>query len=133
MYSTLWQIHGIIMTAAFVCMAAGVFINLRFKGKKWRLKYHRMLGGGGAALGMAALILAVVMVQSSGGYHLRSPHAVMGSLTFLLMMTVPALGASLKRVKNKKSVKKVHAALGFTVLTLMIVTIFMGLRYVGIL
>lgn len=133
MYTILWQVHAVLMAAAFLAMTAGVIINLRFRGRKWRLKYHRMLGGGGASLGLVALILAVVMIQSAGGYHLRSTHAVIGALTFLLMMTVPALGASLKKVKNKKRVKKVHAVLGFTVLTLMAVTIYLGLRYVGIL
>ena len=133
MYTILWQFHGILMTAAFLFMTAGVIINLRFKGKKWRLKYHRMLGGIGSSLGLIALVLAVLMIQTAGGYHLRSTHAVIGALTFLLMMTVPALGASLKKVKNKKSVKKVHATLGFTVLTLMVITIILGLRYVGIL
>lgn len=121
------------MTAAFISMSAGVFINLRFKGKKWRLKYHRMLGGIGSSLGLIAIVLAVLMIQTAGGYHLRSTHAVIGAITFLLMMTVPVLGGSLKKVKNKKGVKKVHAALGFTVLTLMVITIFLGLRYVGIL
>lgn len=136
-YSILWPIHGTLMALAFLAMLVSMFIA-RYGKKKitgWyqKHKWTNLLGAIGAAV---AMIIAGVMVSLSHGVHLVSSHAVLGVITFLLIVITPIVGFGIRSPKVKpvlkKKVRYIHHWLGRITLVLMAVTIYYGLSMSGL-
>jgi hypothetical protein len=106
------------------------------KKKRWWYTIHKrlnLIGAGAAAIGM---VIAVIMVALSHGVHIASLHAVLGVLTFILVIVTPIIGYGIRSPKvnptYKKQVRIVHHWLGrFTLLSIAL-TIFFGLQIAGL-
>jgi len=135
-YTVLWPIHGILMALAFLAMLLSMFIARYGKQKitGW-YKKHRMINLIGVIGAAIAMIIAGGMVSLSHGMHIASAHAVLGVITFLLIVITPIAGFGIRSRKVEPSLKKklryIHHWLGRLVLVLMAVTIFYGLRISG--
>ncbi len=131
-YDILWKVHGILMGSSLLAMTTGIFVSLLRKGKKNTYKIHRKLGLIAAGSGLAGILTAFLMVQTSGGLHLSSPHSLLGITTVLLLLSTPLI-MLLKKTRTKKPARRVHRFMGFTTLLLMVTTVLSGLYFVGIL
>ena len=129
LYSWLWPLHGILMGLSFLSLLSGIIVSLFFKRSKWRIPVHRRLGLIGAACGLAGILVAFIMIQAAGGYHLTGLHALLGSLTGLLMILNPVIGLNLAKFRNPKRMRKLHRLIGYAAMVLMTVTVILGLRF----
>lgn len=128
--------HALSMGLAFVTMISAIVIARYFKTKKWWLKAHRILNIMAVVFAVAGFVLAFLMVSSTGGPHLRVPHAVIGAVTLLLLLVMPVLGSAIFRTKDKKaivSLKRAHRFLGRITAIMLTVTIVAGLILAGVL
>jgi Kef-type K+ transport system membrane component KefB len=136
-YAILWPIHGVLMGLSFLLMLTAMLIARYAKKRRWWYTVHKRLNITGALGAAVALIIAVVMVSLSHGYHLLSTHAILGAVTFLFIVVTPFFGFAIRSRKvppaRKKAVRHIHHWLGRTTLLLMAVTIFFGLSISGIL
>ena len=135
-YSVLWPIHAVLMGLSFLLMFTAMSIARYQKKKRWWYTIHKrlnLIGAGAAAIGM---VIAVIMVALSHGVHIASLHAVLGVLTFILVIVTPIIGYGIRSPKvnptYKKQVRIVHHWLGrFTLLSIAL-TIFFGLQIAGL-
>lgn len=132
-YEILWRIHAILMGTSFLSLLTGILISLIFKKRKWRYKTHKRLGIYAGISGVTALVIAFIMVQSSGGFHFTTPHTIIGAVTGLLLIATPLAGLRIRKAENKKRMKLIHRTMGYITCSMMLVTIVMGLFLVGIL
>ncbi|MDZ7794796.1 MAG: hypothetical protein U5P10_14240 [Spirochaetia bacterium] len=90
----------------------------------------------GAGAVVTAMVIAVIMVSLSHGVHIASLHAVVGVLTFALVIATPIIGFAIRSRKVKPTYKKqvriVHHWLGRITLLSMALTIFLGLQLSGL-
>src|SRR6056297_278720 len=135
-YSVLWPIHGVLMGIAFVLMLTAMSIARYQKKKRWWYQVHKRLNLIGAVAAVIAMVIAVIMVSLSHGVHIASLHALLGLLTFILVIATPIIGFGIRsqrvKPKFKKQVRIVHHWLGRITLLSMAVTIFFGLQIAGL-
>ena len=134
-YSVLWRIHAVLMSASFLMMLTGVVINMVMKKNKNRIKIHKTLGYAGSGSGIAAAILAFIMIGTTHGYHFSNTHAVLGIITAALLVIVPVFSNLMLKVPGagkKKVFRAVHIWLARISLVMMSVVIVMGLRFAGV-
>jgi hypothetical protein len=133
LHDVLWRSHAVLMTISLLAIVSGIVISLACKKKRWRYQTHRKLGITAGISGVTALVLGVVMVQLSGGFHLVSPHAWAGTISGVLLIATPVMGLQIAKVKKKLLVRRVHRISGYVTAASMMFTVVLGLRYVGIL
>ena len=135
-YSVLWPIHAVLMGIAFVLMFTAMGIARYQKKKRWWYTLHKRLNLIGAVAAVIAMVIAVIMVSLSHGVHIASLHALLGLLTFILVIATPIIGFGIRsqkvKPKFKKQVRIVHHWLGRITLLSMAVTIFFGLQIAGL-
>ena len=132
---SLLPFHIAFMVGSALAMAMGIIIARFFRSKKWWLKTHRLLNLIGAGLALCGLSIAFLMVQASGGPHLRVGHGIFGALTLVLVLVMPALGFSIFRSKDKKRIatlKLVHRWTGRLTILAMTGTAIAGLYLIGL-
>lgn len=134
-YGVFWRIHAILMGAAFASMLSGFIIARSARKTKWWFKVHRGLGSGGAIGALAALIIAVVMISLTHGFHFSNIHTLLGIVSIFFITLTFILPALFRRVKKeaKKPLRILHKAGGALSLALMLASIVLGLTFVGIL
>jgi hypothetical protein len=131
---SLLPFHIACMVGSALSMAAGITVARFYRSKKWWLKTHRLLNLIGAGLALCGLSIAFIMVQASGGPHLRVSHGIFGALTLILVLVMPALGFSIFRSKDKKRIaalKRVHRWTGRLTILAMAGTAVAGLILIG--
>ena len=126
------------MGVSFLLILSGMMISRYGKKKKWWLKTHRAFGSIGSIGAVAALILAVVMISITHGYHLSNTHGIFGLITVVLLLVTPFMGYWMTSPKGgspevKKKLRVIHRWIGRVTLLLMAVTIIFGLQLSGIL
>lgn len=124
------------LVTAFVTMAAAIVIAHFFKNKKWWLKAHKTLNLIAFLFALLGFVFAFLMVQESGGPHIRVPHAILGSTTLVLFIIMPILGQVIFKIRDRKKIlllKKVHRYAGRLTALLFTATILAGLFLIGIL
>lgn len=135
-YSTLWPIHAVLMGIAFVLMLTAMIVARYQKKKPWWYPVHKRLNLIGAGAAVIGIMIAVLMVSLSHGVHLASLHALLGLLTFILVIATPLIGFGIRsrrvKPKFKKQVRIVHHWLGRITLLSMALTIFLGLQLSGL-
>lgn len=132
---SLLPFHLALMAGSALTMTAGLTVARFFRNKKWWLKTHRLLNLIAVGLAVFGLSLAFFMVQASGGPHLRVGHGILGAVTLLFALLMPALGFSIFRAKNKERIatlKLAHRWTGRLTTLLMIITAAAGLYMAGI-
>ncbi|MEN6492387.1 MAG: cytochrome b561 domain-containing protein [Rectinema sp.] len=133
---SLLPFHVVSMGLAFLSMISAIVIARYFKTKKWWLKAHRVLNIGAVIFAVAGLVFALLMVSSTGGPHIRVPHAVIGAVTLVLLVVMPFLGSAIFKTKDKKAIqnlKKTHRHMGRITALMLTVTVAAGLTLAGIL
>ncbi len=131
-YDILWKIHGILMSSSFLVMSAGITISLIRNNRVKRYKAHRGLEWYSITSGMIAMATAIIMVQISGGHHLKGVHGYLGLLSFFLFLFTPIFLITRKR-HRKKPMKNLHVTLGFLALLSMGIALYSGMIMKGIL
>lgn len=85
-------------------------------------------------LGLAALIAGLIVIEYNkfdhNGIHFESPHAILGLITYILMLIQATVGFTMYLtpalyggVDNAKSVWKYHRLSGYVVITLALATV----------
>jgi hypothetical protein len=129
----LWAVHASLMLATFI-LSLATTLSLYQKSHRWWFRAHKVLGYATALAALLGLTVAVYMVSESGGGHLRVPHAYLGVLTLVMVLTSPILGQVFLKVRGgKRTVRSVHLWIGRINLALILVTILAGLRAAGVL
>lgn len=127
--------HALSMGLAFLCMLMAIVSARFFKTKKWWLKIHRILNTFAVILAVMGFLFAFFMVSSTGGPHIRVPHALLGIATLAFLLTMPFLGMAIFKLKDKNTIaklKKAHRALGRLTALMLAITIVAGMRLAGI-
>ncbi len=125
----------LLLHIAFMALAAGLAVaaavTARRKQGLW-LKRHRILALAAAAAGLLAFGFIAAFKVSLGFPHFRSPHAIAGAVTLLLLVVTPIAGMLL--ASGKTGLRIVHRTLGRITVGLLLVTLLMGvLRLIRIL
>jgi len=91
-----------------------------------------VLSGLGAGLSVAGAGAAAEMMAASGRGHLRTPHAISGTLTVALGLAAPLLGRVMFEKHGKlRSYRSAHRWVGRAALLAMGATILLGLLQAG--
>lgn len=128
-------LHLGLMIAAFLAMAAGMAVSRFLKKEKWWLKAHKGLNIAATAMALLAIAIIAVSVQTSGGPHFRVSHAIYGASAMVLVLSTPALGFAMFKMKYRTKVagiKKLHRWSGRITLVLMAAAIVAGFSLLGI-
>jgi hypothetical protein len=122
-----WSLHAILMSVGIVLMVYG-FTIVRKKDKGW-LDRHRKVMTAAAVFSALGLLFGIGMVIQNGGPHLRLPHTWIGAVTLVMVLLTFTEGHAWKRAepKTKKRIRPIKIWLGRTTLTLMIVTMVLGI------
>jgi hypothetical protein len=128
-----WYFHAAWMTAAIALMIIGIIIVKFLKEKRWWFKGHKAVMSLAVIVTLLGFGSSFFMVTLSGSGHFRVPHAYFGLITIVISILTTRLGFMMFSPKvNKDQIKALHRWIGRGSTTLMIVTIFVGLSYVGI-
>lgn len=133
---SLLPFHAFGMGLAFLSMLSAIVIARYFKSKKWWLKAHKTLNTIAVLSAILGFIAGFIMVQSTGGPHIRVQHAAIGIVTLSLLIAMPFLGRAIFATKDKKKIatlKKTHRILGRVTALMVTFTITAGLLVAGIL
>ena len=129
----LWPYHALLQVLGFILLLSAVVV-VRF-GKKipgW-YRWHKHLAYAGSVLIIAALALAFFMVETSGGPHIRVPHAALGVFTLLLLVATLLIGIGREKIRPPKpSLRTIHLIVGLATALFLLVTILSGLLTAGV-
>lgn len=117
-------------------MSSAIVIARFFKSKKWWLKAHKTLNLAAVIFALSGFLFAFLMVQLSGGPHIRVPHAFLGLSTLILLLLMPILGQAIFRIRDKNKIpllKKAHRYTGRLTAVMFTATSLAGLFLVGVL
>jgi len=113
-------------------MAAGMVIARTMKQKAWWLKAHRTLGIAGALILWTGVIMAIIVIDRSGGLHFNIPHAYAGLAVAMLAVATPAAGQMQFKIRAwALKLRTLHRWSGRLTLTLAGVNIILGLLMLG--
>ncbi len=125
-------VHLTLMTAAFVCLAAGAGMALFGRRKKNWLVLHKRLNTAGAAVLLAGGATAFANVVLSDGRHLAAPHAWVGLTAIILTGWTLFLGFYSFKAANKAAVRTVHRWSGRGAMLFLPAALILGLKMIGI-
>jgi len=103
-----------------VIIITGAIVIARGKKGQWFFK-HKMLGAAGAFCGIAGFTSIATFKILNGYPHLKSPHAIGGFITVILMAITPVLGYMVVN-KAMENLRSVHKKSGYTVAILALLT-----------
>jgi len=134
-YAELWPVHAILMGAGFVLMVIAMLFTFFLKKKKWWFKAHKSLSLIGGIVSIAALAVAVYMIYASYGLHFSNLHGILGLITIILIVLSPFFGYGMQKAKaeRKKTYRVIHVWMSRGTLVLMLIVIFLGLSFAGVL
>jgi amino acid transporter len=114
-----FSLMGLALT---LCVSAVVTIRKK-KGANW-LKKHMLINIAGALSAVLGL-LAMFYFKSSMGYpHFKSPHAIAGLVTLVILLAMPILGNLI--MSGRQNLRKPHRILGRITVGLMSITAAFG-------
>ena len=130
----LWPVHATLLILGFFSMVTGVFVAMFKRKEKWWLKLHKNLGLAGATLTVLGLFMGLYMVEEATGVHFRVPHAFLGVITIIFVVTTLLLRFLAMSMKERgKQLMGFHRWSGRITLILMIMAIISGLSVAGVL
>jgi hypothetical protein len=133
-YARVWPIHAILMGSAVLSLLTATWAATLGRYRKGSFRLHRTAAVTAFVLLASGLLVAVGMVQASGGPHLRVLHGVGGTVTIVLGFLTGAGGLiASKAHSNRKQLRTVHLWVGRLAVVLFLITILAGLRQAGIL
>jgi hypothetical protein len=127
-------LHGGMMTAGLLLMAAGFAVARFLRGKRFWLRAHRVLGLSGVSSIGLGFLTALYMVSGFGGEHFAVLHAYVGAVTVFLCIMTPVLG-QLSFVFRSRSaeIRAWHRRSGAMTILMVFLTIISGLVQAGVL
>ncbi|MBA4364538.1 MAG: hypothetical protein C0398_00850 [Coprothermobacter sp.] len=133
-YARVWPIHAILMGSAVLSLLTTTWAASLGRYRKGSFRLHKTAAVTAFVLLAAGLLVAVGMVQASGGPHLRVAHGIGGTVTIVLGFLTGAGGfITTKAHTNRKQLRTVHLWVGRVAVVLFLLTILAGLRQAGIL
>lgn len=115
-------VHLAFMAATvFLVISAAVIV---FRKKKGWFLLHRKVALSGVAAALAGFLAEFIFKWAMQYPHFRSPHAIAGLITLVLLLITPAAGAMIP--KNQKIMRPVHMALGRITAVAVAATAIMG-------
>lgn len=133
-YARVWPVHAILMSSAVLSLLTAAWAVTLGRHRKGSFHIHKAAAVTAFVLLAAGLVVAAGMVQASGGPHLRVPHGVLGTVTIVLGFLTGAGGHITTRARaNRKQLRTIHLWVGRVAVVLFLLTVFAGLRQVGIL
>ena len=133
-YGKLFPVHAILMTLGFLLFVAAASFPVFRKGKPGWLGLHQILASAGTLISITAFAIAYMMVGSSGGPHVRVPHAFLGILAIVLILATFLLGFFRTRLKPYTiQAIAAHRWMGRLLLLLMAFAVVSGLFTAGLL
>ncbi len=131
----IWPIHAFLMIMALLLMLDSIFVA-RFLKERWKkfLMIHKYAGWIGVVFGILGIFTAFLMISESGRSHLGAPHAFLGLLTLITLISSPILGhLHFKFIKETRRLKLIHIIVSWVVVALWVITIISGLIIAGVL
>jgi len=129
----LFSAHPLLNSAGIVLIAQGALIlqpTYTPEQKKTGTYIHAATNDLGVAALIAGLIVIEVNKFRGGGEHFESPHAILGVITYALLIIQAFVGFTqyfvpqlYGGVENAKKIWKYHRASGYVVFTLMLATV----------
>ncbi|RIE16391.1 hypothetical protein [Candidatus Cryosericum septentrionale] len=133
-YARVWPVHAILMGSSVLSLLTAAWAVTFGHHRKGSFRIHKAAAVTAFVLPAAGLVVAAGMVQASGGPHLRVPHGVFGAITIVVGFLTGAGGhITTKARSNRKQLRTVHLWVGRVAVLLFLLTVFAGLRQVGIL
>lgn len=115
-------VHLVFMAATLILVISAAVIVFRKK-KGWFMQ-HRRVALSGAAAALAGFLAQFIFKWAMQYPHFRSPHAIGGLITLVLLLITPAAGAMIP--KNQKIMRPVHMTLGRITAVAVAATAIMG-------
>ncbi len=126
-------LHLSLMTAAALCLIAGVGMAMFGRKKKFWLKWHKAFNTAGFCLLAAGAAMAFFNVVSSDGRHLAGLHQRIGLIAFFLTAIALSLGFYSFKAANKAVVRAIHRWAGRLSGIFILCALILGLVMIGIL
>lgn len=126
-------LHLSLMTAAALCLIAGIGMAMFLRKKKFWLKGHKAFNTTGFCLLAAGAAMAFANVVTSGGHHLAGLHQWAGLAAFILTVVTLSLGFYSFKAANKPAVRAVHRWTGRLSGLVILCALILGLVMIGIL
>ena len=132
-YARVWPVHAILMGSSVLSLLMAAWAVTFGRHRRGSFRIRRAAAVTAFVLLAAGLVVAAGMVQARGGPHLRVPHSVFGTVTIVLGFLTGAGGLITTRARsNRKQQRTVHLWVGRVAVVLFLLTVFAGLRQVGI-
>lgn len=133
-YARVWPVHAILMGSAVLLLLTAAWAVTLGRHHKGFFRIHKTSAMAAFVLLGAGLVVAIGMVQASGGPHLRVPHGISGAVTIVLGFLTGIGGLiATKAHANRKQLRTVHLWAGRLSIVLFLLTALAGLRKVHIL
>ena len=133
-YARAWPVHAILMSSAVFALFTAAWAVTLGRHRKRSFRIHKVAAVTAFVLLTAGFVAAAGMVQASGGPHLRVLHGVFGTVTIVLGFLTGAGGLiTTKMHASRKRLRPIHIWAGRVAIVMFLVTVFLGLRKVGIL
>jgi len=133
-YARVWPVHAILMGSAVLSLLTAAWAVTLGRRHKGSFHLHKTAAVTAFVLLAAGLVVAIGMVQASGGPHLRVLHGVFGATTIVVGFLTGAGGLITTRVRShRKQLRIIHLWVGRVAVILFLLTVLAGLRQVGIL
>lgn len=133
-YARVWPVHAILMGSAVLSLLTAAWAVTLGRHHKGSFHIHKAAAVTAFVLLATGLVVAIGMVQASGGPHLRVLHGVFGAIAIVVGFLTGAGGLITTRARaNRKRLRTIHLWVGRVVVVLFVLTVLAGLRQVGIL
>jgi hypothetical protein len=133
-YARVWPVHAILMGSAVLSLLTSAWAVTLGRRHKGSFHLHKAAAVTAFVLLAAGLVVAIGIVQASGGPHLRVPHGVFGTVTIILGFLTGVGGLITTRARShRKQLRTIHLWVGRVAVVLFLLTVLAGLRQVGIL
>ncbi len=125
-------LHLLLMTAATICLTAGIGMAMFGRRKTNWLKLHRTFNTSGSIIAFIGAVAAFSSVVTSEGVHLAKFHHQIGLTTVLLISLALFLGYYSFKAGNKAAVRTAHRWSGRLSFIAMLSALILGLKMIGI-
>jgi len=125
-------VHLSLMTAALLCLTAGVGIAMFGRRKRNWFSLHKRFNSAGAIVMAAGGVMAFVNVIVSGGLHLAGLHQWFGLTALIFCGLTLFLGFYSLKAKNKAALRAIHRWSGRSAIIFMFAALALGLNIIGV-
>ena len=128
-------LHAGFMIAGLLLLVLGISSAVFMRRhKRWWLTMHKSCAYGTLLCTIVAIVVAFIMVATSGAPHLKVPHAYLGLFILLLIITTLTLGIAQFKIRKKTAmIRRLHRIAGVSTVILMFINIISGLFLTGFL